>query len=115
MTEEFLNVSVESSEFDSEEIYSPQSSHGSAEGSRFEISNSHNEDMPVMERPKRSTRTWNRKRKHSTESDASNFDDEIRDKDFVLNSPENDSGSDSCSDKGDKSSHVTDEGGSSLE
>jgi hypothetical protein len=29
MTEEFLNVSVESSEFDNEEIYSPQSSEGS--------------------------------------------------------------------------------------
>lgn len=67
--------------------------------------NSHNEDMPVMERPKRSTRTWNRKRKYSTESDVSNFGDEIRDKDFVLNSSENDCGSD----KGNKSSHVTDE------
>ena len=33
----------------------------------------------------------------------------------VLNSSENDSGGDSCSDKGDKSSHVTDEGGSSPE
>lgn len=58
-----------------------------------------------MERPKRSTRTQNRKRKHFTESDANDFDDEIRDKDFVLNSSENDCGSD----KGNKSSHVTDE------
>ena len=80
MMEEYLYASVESSEFDNEEIYSPQSSRGSAEGSRSENSNSHNEDMPVMERPKRPTRTWNRKIKHSTESDASNFDDEIRDK-----------------------------------
>jgi hypothetical protein len=110
MTEEFLNISAESSEFDNEEIDSPQSSHGSAEGSSSENSNSQNEDMPVMERPKRPTRTWNRKRKHSTESEASNFDDEIRDKDFVLNSSENDSSTDSCTNKGDKSSHVTDEG-----
>jgi hypothetical protein len=94
----FLNISADSSEFYNEEIDSPQSSHGSAEGSSSENSNSNNEDMPVMERPKRPTSTWNRKRKHSTESDASNFDDEIRDKDFVLNSSENDSGSD----KGDK-------------
>ena len=72
MTEEFLNVSVESSEFDNEEIYSPPSSRGSAEGSRSENSNSHTEDMPVMERPKRPTRTWNRKIK-IRDKDCSKF------------------------------------------
>jgi hypothetical protein len=41
MMEEYLYASVESSEFDNEEIYSPPSSRGSAEGSRSENSNSH--------------------------------------------------------------------------
>jgi hypothetical protein len=63
MMEDALNISTESSKFDIEVIDSHQNSCNDMEGSSFENSNSHNEDMPVPEMPKRETRTWNRKRK----------------------------------------------------
>ena len=111
MMDEFLDISADTSEFDIEEndsfhsefhIDENDSSDSPPSGSKEEYSP---EKMPILTRPKRSV--MNRKRTYDFGSDSSEYDDDVRDKDFVANSEDSESDDDtgSCRNKNEDSSH----------